>query len=212
VKKPMSVKCKMLVWNVWSIAKEEKLGNFLQILEDRNISIACITETWFDRKNGTFSKTIKDAGFKLNHDFRTDKRGGGCAIIYKRNLLVKNGKASSSEFTSFEYSSIILTLKSRRKLLIVCVYRKQEIQFTVFHNEFTSYMDQVMKAGNMLCVVGDFNVWVDVDGDKEAETMLELMSTYGLEQNVNGPTHREGHTLDQIYINPYQLDSHHSVI
>ena len=64
VKKPQSVECNMMVWNVWSIANEEKLINLLQIIEDRNISIACITETWFDRKNGKFSKTIKDAGYK----------------------------------------------------------------------------------------------------------------------------------------------------
>ena len=124
---------------------------------------------------------------------------------------MKNGSVSSSEFESFEYSSVTLTLKSRRKLLIICVYRKQEILFSTFQNEFTLYMDKVMKAGNMLCVVGDFNLWVDVDGDKEAETMIQLMSSYGLEQNVNEPTHRGGHTLDQIYINPYQIVFHHSV-
>ena len=118
VVKPTSVKCNVIVWNVWSIANEEKLYNFLQILDDRNITIACVTETWFDRKTGTFSKTIKDAGFKLNHDFRTDKRGGGCAILYSKNLAVKNGKASTSEFTSFEYSSIILTIKAGRKLVL----------------------------------------------------------------------------------------------
>ena len=89
--KPTSVKCNLMVWNVWSIANEEKLNNFIQILDDKNISIACVTETWFDRKTGTFSKAIKDAGFKINHDFRPNKRGGGCAIMYKRNLTIKKG-------------------------------------------------------------------------------------------------------------------------
>ena len=177
VVKPSSVKCKLMVWNVWSIANEEKLSNFLQILDDKDISIACVTETWFDRKSGTFSKAIKEAGFKLNHDFRVNKRGGGCAIMYKKKLVVKNGKASTTEFISLEYSFITLTMKAGRKLVIACIYRKQEIQFNVFENELSSLMDKLMKEGNMLCVVGDFNVWVDVDGNKEAETLLDLMSS-----------------------------------
>ena len=31
----------MLIWNVWSIANEEKLTNFLQIIEDKDINMAC---------------------------------------------------------------------------------------------------------------------------------------------------------------------------
>ena len=53
------------IWNVRSVAKDEKLEGLLQILEDRNIYIACITETWFDRKNGKFTKSIKDYGFAI---------------------------------------------------------------------------------------------------------------------------------------------------
>ena len=202
----------MLVWNVWSIANEEKLVNLLQIIDDLNISIACITETWFDREKGKFSKTIKDAGFKLNHAFRKDKRGGGCAILYKKNLTVKNGNFSSSEFISFEYASITMTLKAGHKLVIVCIYRKQEIQFSQFDNELDSLMNRFISGGNMLCVVGDFNVWVDEEGNTDAASLLDRMSSYGLIQNINEPTHREGHTLDHIYINPYQITFSHTVV
>ena len=86
--KPSSVMCKLMVWNVWSIANAEKLSSFLQIMDDQKIGIACITETWFDRKNGPFTKTIRDAGFEINHAFRENKRGGGSAIIYKKELSV----------------------------------------------------------------------------------------------------------------------------
>lgn len=207
----MSVECKLLVWNVWSIANMEKLQNLLQILEDQNISIACITETWFDRKNGTFSKTIKEAGYKMNHAFRDSKRGGGCAIIYKKSLAIKNGNKSTSEYESFEYAIVILALKSGKKLMITCVYRKQEVQFKLFNQEFTGFMDKLIQSGYLLCVVGDFNIWIDVDGDKDAETMLNLTSSYGLEQLVDQPTQRSGHTLDHVYLNPYQLPCNYSV-
>ena len=64
----------------------------------------------------------------------------------------------------------------------------------------------------MLCVVGDFNIWIDVDGDKDGESIIDLMNSYGLEQSIDEPTQREGHTLDHVYFNPYQLSTNHSVI
>ena len=83
--------CKMLCWNVRSILNDEKRNNVLQVLEDYQIQIACITETWFDSKNGKFTADIKEAGYELAHDFRDGQRGGGTAILYKNNLNVKPG-------------------------------------------------------------------------------------------------------------------------
>ena len=97
-----------MCWNVWSILNEEKLENFMQIIQDNNITIACVTESWFDSKNGTFSQTIKRYGYELHHSFREGKRGGGVAILYKKQFMVKEGGASSSQYASFEYSYLTL--------------------------------------------------------------------------------------------------------
>ena len=78
--------CNIMSWNVCSILNENKLKNVLQIFEDNNIDIACISETWFDSSNGKFTSTIKEAGFNIVHDHREDKRGGGSAVIYKNTL------------------------------------------------------------------------------------------------------------------------------
>ena len=101
---------------------------FLQII-DKQIGIACITETWFDRKTGPFSKTIRDAGYEINHAYREGKRGGGSAIIYKKDLRVKKGETSSSDYVSFEYSCVTLSLNVGRKLIVVSLYREQEVAF-----------------------------------------------------------------------------------
>ena len=110
-----------------------------------NISISCVTETWFQKKNGTFSKRIRDAGFTLHHSFRENKRGGGCAIMYKKHLLLKKGDSSSTEYLSFEYAYIILSIMSGRKVVIICIYRKQEVMFSEFIEECTSFMDKIRK-------------------------------------------------------------------
>ena len=194
-------------WNVWSIANEEKLCNFLQILEDNQIDIACITETWFDRKTGPFSKTIKEAGYAIHHAYREGKRGGGSAIIYKKTLSVKKGEASASEYTSFEFSYVTITLTSGRKLLLVCLYRKQEIHVNIFLDEMSSFMDIISRKDGAMLVVGDFNVWADETDGKESCDVMDLMNSYGLIQTVDEPTNRSGHTLDHVYLNPYQLET-----
>ena len=114
-----------------------KLQNFLQIIDDMNIEIACVCESWFDSEKGVFSKTIKDAGLQLHHAFREQKKGGGVAIIYKNNLKVKKGGASTSFYSSFEFFYITITLQSKKTVLVVCVYRKQEILFTNFIEQFS---------------------------------------------------------------------------
>ena len=57
--------CELLCWNVWSIMNDVKRSNVLQILEDNDISIACITETWFDTKDGKFTADIRKAGYEM---------------------------------------------------------------------------------------------------------------------------------------------------
>ena len=64
----------IMSWNVWSILNSEKLDSFLQVLEDNGIHIACITETWFDSRNGKFTSTIKNAGYDIVHSYREKKR------------------------------------------------------------------------------------------------------------------------------------------
>ena len=197
---------------MWSILNENKLQNFLQVIDDMDVEIACVNETWFDRKNGVFTKKIKDAGFEPHHAYRDGKRGGGVAVLYKSELTVKEGNASTSEYESFEYAYITVTLKSKQKVVILCIYRKQEVSFSLFIEEFSSLGEQLIFGGDALLVVGDFNVWVEVEDNRNGKELTTLMSSLGLNQQVLEPTHREGHTLDHVYVNEFQLNVEHQVI
>ena len=207
-----SKNCIVMCWNVWSVLNDVKLENMMQILEDKDVGIACITETWFDTKTGKFSRAIKSHGYELHHAYREDKRGGGAAIIYKKKLMLKEEEASSSHFSSFEYSYVTLTLISKRRLVLICVYRKQEVAFEAFDQEFTTFIDKLMNKGDALLVVGDFNVWIDVEDNPQAIRLRTLMSACGLSQIVTEQTHRDGHTLDHIFVNEFQLEVRHKVI
>ena len=195
--------CQIMCWNVWSMMDDEKRGNILQILDDWNIQIACITETWFDSKDGKFSSNIKEAGYELKHGYRENQRGGGVAILYKSTLNVKPGEASTSQFMSFEYSFVTVTI-DKSKVVLVCIYRKQEVSCGTFCDELENLLETIFYKGDSIVVVGDMNIWANAKGDHDAEKMLTLMNNYGLTQLVDKPTHRGGNTLDHVYTNPYQ--------
>ena len=115
-------------------------------------------------------------------------------------------------FASFEFASILLRLRSSNRIWLISVYRKQEVHYSIFQSEWIEFMDKMMLKGDSMLIIGDLNLWVDDDKDKEASQFLALMSSYGLNQVVKEPTHRCGHTLDQIYYNEFQLHLSHEVV
>ena len=198
--------CKVMSWNVWSILNDNKLNNFLLVLQDNDIMIACISETWFDSNNGKFTATIKNAAFDIIHAYREKKRGGGSAIIYKKTLQGKPGEASSSKYSSFEYSYMLFDTDTRSKTLIVSLYRKQEINCKVFCHELEGLMSSIFNKADVVILTGDFNVWGEITDNTDNIGLLHLMNSYGLSQLVNEPTHRSGHTLDHLYVNRCQIN------
>ena len=47
-----------------------------------------------------------------------------------------------------------------------------------------------------LLITGDFNIHVDEPTDSDASRFQDLLSSIGLQQNVDKSTHISGHTLD----------------
>ena len=55
-------------------------------------------------------------------------------------------------------------------------------------------------------ILGDFNVWFEVDNDSNSKKLKRIMNTYGLSQVINGSTHKASHTLDLVFLNESQLN------
>ena len=102
---------------------------------------------------------------------------------------MKPGQASSSKYSSFEYTYVFLK-DIKMKMLLLCIYRKQEVPCSTFCSEFESFFDELSGSTDVQIVVGDFNTWVEEEGNKDANMILTLMSAYGMSQIVQGPTHR----------------------
>ena len=79
-------------------------------------------------------------------------RSVGVAILYK---IVNN----------IPYLCLLMLHKcymTKLKILLICIYRKQEILCNVFCEQFENFIEKIIEKGEVIVVVGDFNVWFDV--------------------------------------------------
>ena len=104
----------------------------LQVLNDKNIDIACFQETWLTSESSTITSIIKQAGYNIVHVFRTHKKGAGVAILWKTKLeSIKHVcKIKTKDYISLQYQCIVFNFKP--KVIIISIYRLQEIPFKQF--------------------------------------------------------------------------------
>ena len=138
--------------------------------------------------------------YKLFDYPRVGRTGGGIALLL--NETVEARKVDSGERRSFEFGEWILKYGSS-KLRVIVIYRipysaAHPVSTNVFLNEFPAYLESVVMSPEPLLITGDFNIHVDVPGDPDAARFLELLTSMGLEQHVDKPTHISGHSLDLI--------------
>ena len=139
--------------------------------------------------------------YKLFEHQRVGRTGGGIALLLNEAIDVR--KVDSGERRSFEFGEWILKHGSS-KLRLIVIYRipysaAHPVSTSVFLDEFPAYSESVVKSPEPLLIAGDLNIHVNVPNDSDAARFLELLTSMGLEQHVDKPTHISGHTLDLIF-------------
>ena len=99
-----------------------------------------------------------------------------------------------------------LKVCKKQTVMLTNVYRKQEIPMNMFIEEFTKPMDKATEKCDTIIAAGDFNLWAEDTNNTDFARFRTLMNSYGLSQKVDEITHRNGHILDHIYSNEYQID------
>ena len=82
-------------------------------------------------------------------------------------------------------------------VLCACIYRPGVLT-DVFFSEFDEFIGTIFLKYRKFLICGDFNIHVDEQKSRNALKFSELLSSYGLNQLVNEPTHKQGHVLDLI--------------
>ena len=178
-----------------------KIHCILQTLRDKNVSVACITESWLQEKGHDHTVAIiKSFGFSVSLSCRKDRTGGGIATLVKNPIKFTEINTNIS-FDSLEWNAIRIT-GHLCNYFILCIYRKQEFSMASFLEEFSILLEQKCSTScDEIIVVGDFNVHYGTQ-DKKSTDLVDLLSQYGLLQAVVEPTRISGFTLDLVFHNP----------
>ena len=103
------------------------------------------------------------------------------------------------DYRSFECLHLSVTVQST-KLRLIVVYRSPDKSRAKFLAEFSSLLESVSTVPAKLVIIGNFNLHVDTASDSYAQRFLDIIDSLGFRQEVNGPTHNLGHTLDLVLL------------
>ena len=57
------------------------------LIEENDVDVALLQETWLNKGDGSIYAELQEEGFKIFKLERTDKRGGGLAILVKKETF-----------------------------------------------------------------------------------------------------------------------------
>ena len=177
-----------------------KSADFVSYVESSGADILAVTEAWLSEVDDACRAEITPPGYKLFDQIRSDRTGGGTALLIRENLHAS--RVDAGVLTSFEFSHWMVEFQSR-KLQIIIIYHppyssNRPVTMSVFFADFSSFLEGITMSSVPLLIAGDFNIHVDVPGIADSVCLKELLESMGLQQHVKVPTHESGHTLDLI--------------
>ena len=163
---------------------------------EHDIDTCALTETWLSKFDAPVVQQLQPDGYKLLHVDRTDRSGGGVAVLCRcSNHPVLSPEA---KFTSFQPINIKLKIHQTFTNLVVIYRPPPLVPASVFLNEFSGYLGEIIASPGKSLVVGDFNFHVDDLEKQSAASFIDILNTFKLKQHVTFPMHVKGHTLDLV--------------
>lgn len=181
---------KMALLNIRSLLNKAWIIN--DFISENKIDCLFLTETWLSTDAPFTLIEATPPSFHFTYSIRTDRRGGGTAIILSSSYNFKDIMFGS--YKSFEYQSIIL---KSQKILCLLLYRPPG-QCSFFLSEFSELLSVVHIEYENIIILCDFNVHVDNPSNVFAAEFFYVLNCMNFHQHVHVPTHNKGHTLDLI--------------
>ena len=184
--------------NPWSVCNKPDI--ICDFIIDQEFDLLCLTETWLSEteQDGPVLNALLPKGYCIQQVSRKS-RGGGIALIHRENIKAK--RISTATYQSFEVLECLIHESVDIRLSIV--YRppgnRNGITAKSFYDELSEYLSRLMCAPGHPVVLGDFNFHVDNSSDMTASAFSNVTSSFGLNQHINEPTHKNGHTLDLVF-------------
>ena len=201
-KKLLSLNCsalKLMLFNARSLCN--KTIGVIEFLKENRCDVCFITEAWIKVKDKSIIAEIKDLGYDIKFQPRKgSRRGGGVCVLYKPDLNVS--KCNVKSYKSFEVMQT--TIKSSQSLIRVSTfYRTGHLSIKKrgdFINDLDHYLESLISLNGEHVLCGDFNIHVENSQNVNTSELYALTDSYGFSQLINEPTHRDGGTLDLLFL------------
>ena len=177
-----------------------KAYQLTELLLDQKIDVCCVTETWLREGCGPIIADIKREGYNVISCPRQNKKGGGTAFLCKLDKC-KAKKIIRSDFKTFELLEVLLNGVSFN-IRFSIIYRTGYLNVNdklQFLKEMNDYVESMIAKDSINIILGDFNIRLD-NNDNLSLEFIELFEIKGYKQIINSCTHKNGGTLDLIFI------------
>ena len=156
---------KVTLANIQSIRNKDLI--LYDYLQSNDSDICILTEIWLQNcDNDEIWLEMTDLNksvFKMGVSNRTNRLGGGLAIITKSQL--GQHKIVEGQKKSFQYAIWKITTKHHMMTVVVIYHPPYSTQHpitnTIFLDEITGWLPQVLTNHNNIITAGDFNLHVN---------------------------------------------------
>ena len=182
-------------WNVGSLGN--KYTSVSEFISDRKLDMFAVTESWHVDSADVAVRRSAPAGYRYVDTPRPGQRGGGVVLFFREHYVVKKVVVPVGQLT-FEHVSVsVSTLHG--PVCFVVVYRPGSVKpDSAFFQEFSALLETLATFNSQLIITGDLNVHFEDANDRDTIRMNEMLSSFGLVQHVDQPTHNLGGVLDVI--------------
>ena len=201
-------------------SSRNKTHKIKDAIDDMDIDIMCISETWLYAKGDDVKKAeLKPPGYEIVSTPRIVRGGGGLAFIYREPLATKD-LLSELPYSPVTYEASFSQLKiDNHNVLLTCVYypgysKKHKYSRSKFLHEFCELVILIRNKYTFFIICGDLNLHLDVVSDADTKLFNDcIINEHDLKQLVSSSTQQSGHILDVVIVpNIFPVDIDVSVI
>ena len=175
---------------------QNKFDHFGAVLEDADIDCAAVVESWMPAQRNNITAELRDKGYSIYHFNRDNRKGGGVALIFRNHFKFIQGRTFKSEY--FECIHVSIACKNTPPVNFIVVYRYSEEYPSHFLTEFYPIIENMFMNFKNVVFLGDFNLHVNKKLDSNILKFYDILSTFNFTQEIEGPTHESGNTLDLV--------------
>ncbi|CAG2255706.1 unnamed protein product [Mytilus edulis] len=183
---------------------ENKALAICDFVTSRDLNILAIPEPWLDSDvdEGVVQDLVPTEYRKIHHS-RSNRRGGGIALLFKGGIGIKRLNVHEKHFTHFEHMEFSIHPGYLNFCLCVIYRPPPSKSNTIFFEEWESYLDQntILVLAHNVLFTGDFKFHLDNLNDPDALRFCKSLEDRNITQHVKDATHDRGHILDLIITN-----------